>query len=76
MGVLIASFLVKLFFTQDVTIRFHLRNTVVKAVRTKMTEREVQSQGRKEAAPLGEGKQLMVPRPLPPALLPQRRTRG
>ena len=41
-----------------------------------MTEREVQSQGRKEAAPLGEGKQLMVPRPLPPALLPQRRTRG
>jgi len=41
-----------------------------------MTEREVQSQGRKEVAPLGEGRQLMVPLPLPPALPPQRRTRG
>jgi len=48
----------------------------VRVVKTKMTEREVQSPGRREGALLGREKQHMEPPPHPPVLPRQKKTRG
>ena len=57
-------------------LAFDIRNMDAKAVKTKMTEREVQSPGRRGGALLGRGKLHTEPLHHPPVLPQQKRTRG